>query len=114
MKESKKTRRSHQSDPDIRYGRNFLNARFEAALILAAWSVCLVWTVGYSGLGAYDSSHQHLALILGIPGWVFWGVVVPWVAAVLFSVWFSLFFMADDDLGESDAETDEEETSRPD
>ena len=82
----------------------FLHARREAWLILCAWAVCLIWTVGYCAFAAYDVPPEQIQIILGMPSWVFWGVLVPWVAATLFSVWFSLAYIADDDLGESDDE----------
>ena len=82
----------------------FLHARREAWLILCAWAVCLMWTVGYCAFAGYDVPPEQIQIILGMPSWVFWGVLVPWVAATLFSVWFSLAYIADDDLGESDDE----------
>ncbi len=80
----------------------FVNARREAGWILVAWAVCLIWTVGYCALWAYDVPPDQIGIILGMPSWVFWGVLVPWIAATLFSIWFGLVYMADDDLGETD------------
>ena len=77
----------------------FLNARREAWLILMAWAVCLIWTVGYSAVAGYGVPSEEVSIVLGMPGWVFWGVLVPWIAATLFSVWFGLSYIADDDLG---------------
>jgi hypothetical protein len=37
--------------------------------------------------------------ILGIPSWIFWGVLAPWAVCALISFWFAIFSMADDDLG---------------
>ena len=45
-----------------------------------------------------------MTLILGMPDWVFWAVVFPWGLALLFSIWFCFFFMADDDLGQDPEE----------
>ena len=90
-------------DPS-RYDPSFLNARREAWLILLAWAVCLVWTVGYSALAGYGVEADQISFILGIPDWVFWGVLIPWVVATLFSVWFGLFYMANDDLSPSEDE----------
>ena len=88
-----------------RFDPFFLNARREAVIILIAWAVCLIWTVGYSALAGYDVAPDQVSVILGMPGWVFWGVLVPWMAATVFSVWFSLVYIADDDLeGCDDAE----------
>ena len=95
--------------PDVsseaaRFDSFFLNARREAIIILIAWAACLIWTVGYSALAGYDVSSDQVSVILGMPGWVFWGVLVPWIAATVFSVWFSLAYIADDDLGHLDEE----------
>ncbi len=87
-----------------RYRREFLRARREAWLILAAWAACLLWTVGYSGVTAYGTAAGAAPLVLGMPAWVVWGVLAPWVAAVLFSVWFSLRFMTDEDFAEPPSE----------
>lgn len=75
----------------------FLRARREAALILASWVACLLWTITYSHLFGYRP--QPPALVFGIPSWVFFGILVPWVAATAFSVWFSLRCMTDDNDG---------------
>ena len=88
------------------YAPSFVNARREAWLILSAWAVCLLWTVGYSALAGYDVPPEQISFILGMPDWIFWGVLMPWIAATLFSVWFGLVYMTEDDLGP--AEDDEE------
>jgi hypothetical protein len=82
------------------------NARRESVLILAAWAVCLVWSVGVSTLFGYAANRDpaDIALILGFPDWVFWGVVVPWGVGLIFATWFCFGFMADDDLGKDMAE----------
>jgi hypothetical protein len=82
----------------------FVNARREAWLILCAWAVCLIWTVGYCAVAGYDVPSDQIGLILGMPRWVFWGVFAPWIAATIFSVWFGLAYIADDDLGDPDGE----------
>lgn len=87
-----------------RFDPFFLNARREAVIILIAWAVCLIWAVGFSALAGYDVDSDQVSIILGIPDWVFWGVLVPWIAATVFSVWFSLVYIADDDPGVSDGE----------
>ena len=72
----------------------FLRARREGAIILIAWAVCMVWTVGASWLLGYTDAPARM--VWGIPGWVFFGVMLPWMAATAFSVWFSLWYMSDD------------------
>jgi hypothetical protein len=74
------------------------HARREGLLIMAVWAVALAWSVGCGYVLGYDP-HREVGLILGMPDWVFWAVVLPWGLALLFSVWFCFAFMADDDLG---------------
>ncbi|MFK7846734.1 MAG: DUF997 family protein [Rhodothermales bacterium] len=80
--------------------KTFLNARREAWLILLAWFVCLIWTVGYSAYAGYGTDGTTLTLVAGMPAWIVWGVLLPWFSATVFSVLFALFYMADDSLGD--------------
>ena len=75
-------------------------------LIMAAWAVCLVWSVGGGYLLGYRRPAADVTLILGFPDWVFWTVVLPWAACLAFSVWFCFAYMADDDLGKDPDESD--------
>jgi len=81
----------------------FVHTRREAIVILIVWAIALVWSVGYCTLFGYPDSDTQVSLTLGMPSWVFFGVLSPWMGAGLFSVVFSLFFMADDDLGLDEA-----------
>src|ERR1700682_4419644 len=76
------------------------HARREGLLIMVIWVACLIWsmTVGY--FMGYCRPAREMSLILGMPDWVFWSVVLPWGLCLAFSVWFCFFFMADDDLGQ--------------
>lgn len=79
------------------YDPVFLNARREALLILLAWFVCLLWTVGYCAFAGYNVPPEEISVILGMPAWVFWGVFIPWIGATLFSVWFGLFYIVEEE-----------------
>ena len=46
--------------------------------------------------------------VLGFPDWVFWGILAPWSACVVFSFWFGATFMRDEDLGEELPEQEDE------
>jgi hypothetical protein len=74
------------------------NARREGLLILAVWLAALVWSVSV-GYFAGAPRDGEMSLVLGMPAWVFWGVVLPWGVCLLFSVWFCFGYIADDDLG---------------
>ena len=89
------------------------HARREAVIVLAVWSLALVWAVGYCYLRGYrhdkDSivvrwklaelrTAEDLKLLAGFPDWVFVGIVLPWLLCTSFTLAFC-FFMTDDDLG---------------
>jgi hypothetical protein len=80
------------------------HARREALLIMVVWIGTLVWSMGAGYFGGYRRSAADMSLILGMPDWVFWSVVLPWSLCLLFSVWFCFAFMADDDLGQDAGE----------
>ena len=64
-----------------------------------------VYCCAYSYAFGYRREGRMLGVadihpILGIPSWVVWGILAPWVACALFTFGFAGFFMADDDLGQ--------------
>jgi hypothetical protein len=75
------------------------NARRESLLIMTVWLAALVWSVSVGYFAGSPRDGSELSLVLGMPAWVFWGVVLPWAICLLFSVWFCFGFIADDDLG---------------
>ena len=80
------------------------HARRESRLIMVVWAVALVWSVSVAYLLGYDQD-RPVQLILGMPDWVFWAIVLPWGVILIFSAWFCFGFMADDDLGHDPEET---------
>jgi hypothetical protein len=80
------------------------HARREGLLIMAVWAATLTWSVGSGYLLGYNRPAQEIGLILGIPEWILWSVVLPWATCLAFSVWFCFAFMADDDLGQDPEE----------
>ena len=76
----------------------------ETLLILLTWGIFCVWVLVYCARWAYldadavgDGSEPTVATVMGFPSWVFWGIFVPWMTANLFTVWFCLCYMRDDD-----------------
>ena len=67
---------------------------------MAAWALALLWSVGGGYFAGYGRKPEDIGLVLGMPDWVFWTVVLPWGACLLFSTWFCFAYMADDDLGQ--------------
>lgn len=92
---------STEADAD-RWDPTFLNTRREAGIIFCVWIAAMLWVIPVSYTGGY--SGQELTTVLGIPSWVFYGVAAPWFLCSVFAVWFSLRYMADDDLGEAPEE----------
>jgi Protein of unknown function (DUF997) len=80
------------------------HARREGLVIMVVWAAALVWSVTSAYVLGYHRDADTLTLILGIPDWVFWSVVLPWGLCLAFSVWFCFGFMADDDLGQDPEE----------
>jgi len=82
------------------YDPVFVHSRREAIVIFCVWLACLCWAVPYCHLNGYtaDFDPHELTLIWGMPSWVFWGILLPWMLATLFSIVFCLFVMRDDDL----------------
>jgi hypothetical protein len=76
------------------------HARREGLLIMAVWALALLWCVSSGYFLGYRQPPEEMHLILGMPAWVFWSVVLPWGVCLLFSVWFCFGYMADDDLGQ--------------
>lgn len=77
----------------------FRNARREGAIALAVWAACLIWGVGFCAISGYDPPEGAVPTVLGMPRWIFIGVLVPWFVATVFTLVYSLRIMKDDDLG---------------
>lgn len=96
----------------------------ECVLILSLWAACCLYTVTYcylygylvhephpgstgpaigellGPLEAFDRQPQSLTtpLGLGVPDWVFYGILAPWVIAIAAIVIFCFFFYSEEDL----------------
>jgi len=84
------------------FDTTYLNARREAFYILIVWIVAFSWTILYCHFNGYQENvdPENLNLVLGIPSWVFWGIAAPWFFADIFTLWYALSYIKDDDLGE--------------
>lgn len=61
-----------------------------------------------------EDGPAHLATVLGIPAWAFWGIMAPWVASTLITIWFALRGMADEEMAEAGSDpNDAERTAFP-
>lgn len=113
----------------------FRNSLRESIFLLLLWLACCLYTVTYCYLAGYlvhephpnatgpsignlvgpltafDRYPQSLTtpLGLGVPDWVFFGVITPWVVAVAITVLYCLYFFVEDDLSPSKAGRDQPE-----
>jgi len=77
-------------------------------VVMVLWTVAGVYTVGYCFLFGQEAPGGEIHFVWGFPAWVFWGILVPWVVCLGFSVWFARRFMRDDHLGDESAHELEE------
>lgn len=84
----------------------FVSARREALVAALVWAAATAWSVGYSALHGYGRSAESLTFVLWFPDWIFWGIVVPWLACIVVSIWFAFGYMRDEDLGTNDQDED--------
>ena len=86
-------------DPVVRASRR--EAFFAAVLLVAA----MAYTVGYTALHGYNRSPESLRFVLWFPDWVFWGIVVPWLACIAAGVVYAYGLMGAEELGPDLAES---------
>ena len=81
------------------------SARREALFVAVVWVLCCLYVVGYAALFAYRQEDPP-RLLWGMPEWVVWGIMLPWGASTALTVWYALWGMKDQDLGEDHAVPD--------
>ena len=76
------------------------SARRELKVAVIFWVVFATWAIGLGKLLAYRKppEGEMISMLMGMPSWVFWVVMLPWFLATLFTLWFALRFMKDHDL----------------
>ncbi len=76
------------------------SARRELKVAVMFWVVFAAWALGLGKLLAYQKppEGEMIDMIMGMPSWVFWVVMLPWFMATVFTLWFALRFMKDHDL----------------
>lgn len=92
----------------------YRHARREAILVMLVWALALVWTLGYCYLHGYRHAanswvvqaglarpvaEQEFRQVAGLPEWVTYGILAPWLACTAVTIVFALFVIRDDDLG---------------
>ncbi len=104
---------SSDSSRSWQWDEVFLHARREAWGILAFWAVALVWCVPVCYVLGYERPGRPAdpSLVWGIPAWLFWGVVVPWVVAIGATIWFCFGVMKEDRLEVDDERREEDDVA---
>ncbi len=86
-------------DPNLRV------ARREAVVVAVIWIAAMGYTLLYCYFNGYNRPPSQVKFILGIPDWVVYGVLAPWLVCWALSLWFTYAFMEDVPLGEDDGST---------
>ena len=94
--------------------RTLRHSRREALFVALLWLAAITWTVGYCYLRGYRHAPDSWAVqqglaeprnaanfrtVAGLPDWVAYGVIAPWLVCSAATVLFGLYGMRDDDLG---------------
>lgn len=85
----------------------YLHARRETVVIVVICLGFALWSLGVAramGTGPLEPDQVAQAAILGIPTWVVWSLLVPWITGTLVTGWFCFFYLADDRLSEDSSE----------
>ena len=77
----------------------YIHSRREAWVVILGWLAFFIIVPIISVRLGYDADPATISTIFGIPSWVVWGVMLPWFVAVLYTMWFSMFYVKDEDLG---------------
>ncbi len=74
------------------------SAKREALVTAVLTLAALGYTIGYAAMFGYGRTAESLSFVLGVPDWVFWGIVTPWVVCLALSWWFSSWLVEDETL----------------
>ena len=85
------------SDSSNAETRSLHQSRRELWLILMARLGFAIWVISYFSINGDNLSPEEVSTVLGFPNWVFRGVVLPWMIANIFTFWFCLRFLKNDE-----------------
>ena len=86
----------------------YRHARRETAVIITLCFAMAAWSLGAAALmgrGPLPAEQIETDAVGGFPTWVIWSLAIPWVFATLATGWFCFFFLANDPLGEEEADS---------
>lgn len=78
----------------------------EASFVVIVWISACVYVFGYAAMFAFR--REPPSLVIGMPGWVVWGVMLPWAVCTAITLWFSCCGMKDEDIQAHDSAPAEE------
>ena len=92
---------SNSSSEEFELDPVFLNSRREACVIFGVWFLCMIWAVPVSYMMGYGREivPGSVPTVFGMPTWIFWGIVCPWLVADVITTWLCFKFIKNDDLG---------------
>ncbi len=70
---------------------NLALKEFKISALAGALFIFISCLVSY--IMAYGRDPHTVKLVMGFPDWIFWGVLIPWLGIVIFTVVYGLFFM---------------------
>ncbi len=79
-------------DPLVRHARR--EAWFTAAVCVAA----MAYTVSYCRWFGFNRAAADVHWVLGVPDWVFFGIVLPWLVCLAITAGFAFGVMHDDSI----------------
>ena len=105
-------------DPDYELDPTYSNSLKETKIILLIFAVWAAYTLTVAYQFGYppprpsgDATVPEVATVLGMPAWIFWAIVVPWLAANFITAWFCFAYFSDDELNEAEeAQKDQHST----
>lgn len=82
-------------DPD------YLHSLRELVILLLIFGLAICWSIFVSFWLGYKNNEDaeaitQVSLILGIPAWVFWGILVPWLVIDVLAIIFCFGYMKAD------------------
>lgn len=85
----------NHSENEVR--KNYLKSlkEFKVSIIVGGLFILVSCVISY--LMGYSRSPEDIKLILGFPDWIFFGVLLPWILIVLFTIFYSLTLMKGDE-----------------
>ena len=90
----------HKTSFYTQQGRHVRQCWREAKLVGWVWLSSLLVVGGLIGRYGYLSPAERPevpVLVWGIPAWVFWGLLIPWLVLIGVTWWFAAYFLKDDE-----------------